>query len=387
MSGGNAPRSRSAELRHRVAARGADQQHEERQPFRLVEPAGDAEVHQHRAPVGLHHEIAAVQVAVEDAEEHGAFHERDEACVQHRFGVDAGVLHRRDVVPRDAVESLHHEHAPRDQRRMRPGHDGRALVGLGEHAGDVEHVLRLEAEVELLDDRLCEQLDERGRVRERGDGDSPDQARRDPRHRANVFTHHARHLRALHFDDDLFARSQSGAVHLRDRRRRDWSSIESLEHVVEGTAEVELHDPPHDFERLGWNAVAKQLELAHQLFGEQSFAARDDLAELDVGRPQGGEGVPEPSGQPASPRRSALPAIERVPTGERDTDASDDAGDAADRRQRAGLQPGGELIAGLRAPAIDVGAPTHGVGVDDPRPMIAERPDREITRAVGLVHV
>ena len=175
VSGGNAPRSRSARsCAHRVAARRADEQHEEREPLRLVEPAGDAEVHQHGAAVGPHHEVAAVQVAVEDAVEHRALHERHEPRVQHRFGVDAGVLHRGHVVPRDAVEPFHHEHASGDERRVRAGHDRRALVGLGEHARDVEHVLRLEAEVELLDDRLREQLDERGRVRERGDRDAAD---------------------------------------------------------------------------------------------------------------------------------------------------------------------------------------------------------------------
>ena len=121
VSGGNAPRSRSArELAHRVAARRADEQHQEREALRLVEAAGDAEVHQHGAAVGLHHQVAAVQVAVEDAVEHRAFHERDEPGVQHRLGVDAGVVHRRHVVPRDAVEPLHHEHAPRDERRVRP---------------------------------------------------------------------------------------------------------------------------------------------------------------------------------------------------------------------------------------------------------------------------
>ena len=104
-----------AQLTHRVAARRADEQRQERHALGLVEPAGDAEVHEHGAAVGLHHQVAAVQVAVEDAVQHRAFHEPDEPGVQHRLGVDAGVVHRGDVVPRDAAQALHHEHAPRHQ--------------------------------------------------------------------------------------------------------------------------------------------------------------------------------------------------------------------------------------------------------------------------------
>ena len=112
--------------------------------------------------------------------------------VQHRLGVDAGVLHRRHVVPGEAVEALHHEHPPRHVARVRTGHDRRPLTRLGEHARDVEHVLGLEPEVELLDDRLREQLDERGRVGERGDGDAADEARREPRHGPEIELHEAR---------------------------------------------------------------------------------------------------------------------------------------------------------------------------------------------------
>ena len=188
---------------------------------------------------------------------------------------------------------------------MRAGHDRRALVGLGEHARDVEHVLRFEAEVELLDDRLREQLDERGRVRERGHRDPADEPRREPRHRADVFAHEPRDLRPLHLHHDFFAGAQARRVHLRDRRGRDRRAVESLEHVVERAAEIELHDPAHDVERLGRHAVAEQLELGDELRREEALAAGDDLAELDVGGPERGERVPEPAGRARAGRTSA----------------------------------------------------------------------------------
>ena len=116
-----------------------------------------------------------MQVAVEDAEEHGALEERDQAGAHDRRRVDAGGLHALDVVEREAVEPLHHQHPPGDELGMGAGHDEGPLVGLGEDAGDVEHVLGLEAEVELLDDGLGEQLDQRRRV---GQGGRPGCGRR-----------------------------------------------------------------------------------------------------------------------------------------------------------------------------------------------------------------
>ena len=98
--------------------------------------------------------------------------EADHPGAHHRLGVDPGVPHADDVVEAEAVEPLHHQHPRRHQRGVGPGDDVAALAQLGERAGDVEHVLGLEAEVELLGDGLGEQLDQRRRVGQRGDGDA-----------------------------------------------------------------------------------------------------------------------------------------------------------------------------------------------------------------------
>ena len=132
---------------------------------------------------------------------------------------------------------------------------------------------RFEPEVELLDDRLREQLDQRGRVRERGDRDAADEVRREPRHRLDVLAHEPGDLRALHLDDDVLAGAQPRRVHLRDRRRRDRRALERREHVVERAAELELDDAAHVVERLGRHPVAQQLELGDELLGEEALAA------------------------------------------------------------------------------------------------------------------
>ena len=88
-----------------VVHRPADEQAQERQPAALVEPAGDAEVEQRDAAVGLDEEVAAVQVAVEDAVEHRPLEERDHPGPQHRLGVDPGGPHPVDVVPGEAARA------------------------------------------------------------------------------------------------------------------------------------------------------------------------------------------------------------------------------------------------------------------------------------------
>ena len=100
------------------------------------------------------------------------------------------------VAPGVPVESLHDEHPAGDERGVRAGHDDGALAGLGQDAGDVEHVLGLEPEVELLHDRLGEQLDQRRRVGEGGDRDAPHEQGRDPAHDGQVAVHQAGDLRA-----------------------------------------------------------------------------------------------------------------------------------------------------------------------------------------------
>ncbi len=111
------------------------------------------------AAVALDEEVASVQVAVEDPVQQGALQEGDHLGPEHGRRVDPGRPHPLDVVPCEAVEPLHHEHPPRHEPWMGAGDDDGALVGFCEDAADVEHVRGLEAEVELLDDRLGEQLD------------------------------------------------------------------------------------------------------------------------------------------------------------------------------------------------------------------------------------
>ncbi len=153
---------------------------------------------------------------------------------------------------------------------MRPGHDEGALPGGGDRRRDVEHALGLEAEVELLDDRLGEQLDERRRVGEDRDRDPPDEVRREEAHHREVVAHPGGDLRPLHLDDDLLTGRKARPVHLGDRGRGDGLSAELGEDLAEGAPEVGLDAGAHRLERLRRNAVAQQLELGRRARGGRS---------------------------------------------------------------------------------------------------------------------
>ena len=74
--------------------------------------------------------------------------------------------------------------------------------------------------------------------------------------------------------------------------------VEMLEDLVQRPAKVCFHNASDVSERLGWHMVAEQPELADELGREDPLARRQDLAELDVGRPEAFERFAEAVGQP-----------------------------------------------------------------------------------------
>ena len=184
VSAGSAPRSRSAAIwpfTSLVVAATIIRRNASRRS--CGQPPDDAEVEQRRASVGQHEQVAAVQVAVEDAVDQRALHEGDHPGADHGLGVDPGVAHPGDVVEAEPGDPLHHEDPAGHELGMGARDHVAVLAEVAQDGGDVEHVGRFHAEVELLDDRLGEQLDEGGRVGQRGDRDATDEVGCEPRHR------------------------------------------------------------------------------------------------------------------------------------------------------------------------------------------------------------
>ncbi len=138
----------------------------------------------------------------------------------------------------EAVEALHDEHAARHQRRVGPGHDEVALVERGEGGGDIEHVLGLQPEVELLHDRLGEELHQGGRVGQRGDRDPADQVGGQPGHDGEVLVDPRRHRRALDLDHHRGAVAQGGRVDLGDGGGGERGGLDRGEGRGEGAAQL-----------------------------------------------------------------------------------------------------------------------------------------------------
>ena len=73
-----------------------------------------------------------MQVAVEDAVDHRAFHERDHPGADHGLGVDTGLPHAGGVVEVESLDPLHHEDPAGDERGCGRGTTYR-LAQVAEH--------------------------------------------------------------------------------------------------------------------------------------------------------------------------------------------------------------------------------------------------------------
>ena len=386
VSAGSAPRSRSASSwPFDVVGRGAHEQAQEGEPPRLREAADDAEVEERGAAVGQDEEVPAVEVAVEDAVDHGALHEPDHPGPHDLLGVDAGALHARDVVELEALEALHHEHPPGHERRVGTGDHVVALTEVGVGPGHVEHVLGLEAEVELLGDRLGEELHQRGRVGQGRHRDAPDEERCDPCHDPQVAVHELADRGPLHLDDDVLAGEQRRPVDLCDRRRG-----EGLRAEVRGTP------PPAGLPR----SSSTTARTAEKGSGGTWSRQRLNSATSSGGKMPSPDDRICPSLMYVGPRRSAASrtrrersAIDSPPPSAASADgphadgAAEQRGGAHDahaRRHLARAHEAREVRGDLSPQRRDGVSPPHRIGLDDPRRVRREAPEDEVGRRFHL---
>ena len=165
-----------------------------------------------------------------------ALQEADHPGAHDRLGVDAGAAASRRRRRRRSPSSRSMTSTRRrDELGVGAGDHVAALAELGEDPGDVEHVLGLEPEVELLGDRLGEQLDQRRRVGQRGDRDAADEEGRQPGHDPEVVRGRGRPTvgRCTLTTTSSPVRSVA-AVDLRDRRRGEGLAVEGGEDLVRG---------------------------------------------------------------------------------------------------------------------------------------------------------
>ena len=152
------------------------------------------------------------------------------------------------------------------------------------------HRLRLEPEVELFGEVVREVGDHilgREPLAHLGQFDHLGAALED----LQVGGHPPADARSLDLDHDLFAGVQHGVMHLRDRCRCERLLIEMLEQLRGLAAELCAQQLVHLLGVGGRYPVQQAAELAGQRLAEGTGAGGDDLAELDVGRAEIGEGL------------------------------------------------------------------------------------------------
>ncbi len=224
------------------------------------------------------------------------------------------------------------------------------------------------------DDGLGEQLDQRGRVRERRDRECarPGTARSRPSRAMSRRTSRATCGRCT-LTTTSSPRAQPRRVHLRDRRRGEALLVEAREHRARAAGPGPPRRPrarPRTARAAPGRAGC--LNSFDELVGEETAPRRDDLPELDVRRSEPLErrrSRRESAGarlRAGRARRSTQPPTARA----RCRAASPRLAKRSSGGRPAARTSSGSKRLGLGAQVSDVRAPRHALRVDEPGPGI-----------------
>ncbi len=143
-------------------AKGKGQQLAEHHMEVGLEPPDDAPIQQGDAAVAQHHDVACVDVTVEEGAPYGGDEPRFDGLFHDRAGIDPELLDPRHVVHGHAVEKLHGQDAATRQLVDRLGHHDEPDVGSGRQPTEVVHDGGLVAEVELFGELQAKPLEDVG---------------------------------------------------------------------------------------------------------------------------------------------------------------------------------------------------------------------------------
>ena len=133
-----------------------------------------------------------------------------------------------------------------------------------------------------------------------------------------------------------------------------------------------------DVEGLGGDPVAQQLELGDELGREDPLARGEDLAELDVGGTEPLEGEAEPVREPRPGPALALAPVDEEPAGDRPAEDRRDPHDPPPRWEPPAPDELGDRRPGGLAHEVEANPPGQVGGLDEPRRMVREGPDRKV---------
>ena len=227
----------------------------------------------------------------------------------------------------DAADLLHDQDPAGDEAGDRAGDPDVVEAGVFVGQADLGHVQRFEAEVELLQHQLGEQLHEPRQVGDAGPLAQPVGHEGDDRQGPDVGLEPLEQPGSLHLHRHLGAIGEAGQVHLGDAGGGDGDRVDRLEGLGPAMAELGV-DHRFGHARLqGRNLVAAPGEGLRPRIGQRPLGGGDELAELHVGRPAGLHEMLRP---PHCPRFRAAPE---------EADQGEPEEPDADQEQRAERDP------------------------------------------------
>ena len=374
------------ELAADVAGGPAEEQPQEREPLRLVEPAGDAEVEQDRAA------RRAARAGCRRAGRRGTRRSSSAPSRQAMrparriaLGVEAGRVHRRR---RRRTRSPRRRSMTSTRRVTSTGCGrGTTIVRCSVAASTRARSSMFSASRrKSSSSTICSANSSTSAggfasaatgMRPTSSGASHASARRSSRTSAAT-------SRPLDLDDDLLAGDEAGRVHLRDRRRGERLGARTRRRPCSsGRPRSRSTTARTSANRSGGTWSRSFLNSSTQLVGEEPLERRDDLTELDVRRPEALEGAGA-AGGPEPAREAGVPRS-RTHHAER---AAAELGDDPQRNGRPAGGGGGRAGGGPRpgcGRGSGRGAASHtsSVGVDDPRPVVGEGVLGDVGRGGG----
>jgi hypothetical protein len=282
----------------------------------VVEAAHDAEVEEHDVAVGVDHEVAGVDVTVEEAVLEGRLHPRPNPPLERLGEIPLPLGQLGQVVDLVAVDPLHGQHPGRGQRPV-DGRHAHALVGAEGSQVLFEPLHRppLGDEVQLLGERGGEVLHDGDRVGHPAAGGGVLQEASDHHEDVEVSLQPGPDPGPLDLHHDVVAVAGAGGVHLGDRGGGQRLVVEPLEKLLRRGTELLEDDLPGGGGGDGRDAIEEAAQLVGEGGREQPRAGGDELGELHVGRTQVAERVACLARGKESPlRRPALARkADRVP--------------------------------------------------------------------------
>ena len=212
-------------------------------PGAVIEVADDTEVQEDQLAVGVDHQVAGMNIAMEEPVLQSRLHPGTHPPLQQLREVEPCGPQAVGVIDAVAVDPLHGEDtrggvSPLNLRHPNPavGPKGREVLG------EALHRLSLENEVELVREGGLEILDDRDRVGHatlrRGPLERPSRKGED----LQVGGKTNANARPLHLDDHVAAVAQRCRMHLRQRRRCQRFVVEGRERLADANAELAFDD-------------------------------------------------------------------------------------------------------------------------------------------------